>query len=449
MIKIGIVGTGYVGLVTGVCLSDFGWQVTCFDKNSDIISKLKNGESPIYEPGLDDLLSKNIFYKRLSFTTKISDITDDCDVIFIAVGTPQNSDGSADLSNVFEAASEIGRHMSSYKIIVDKSTVPVGTGQTVKKIVREELDNRKLNIEFDIVSNPEFLRQGSAIQDFTHADRVIIGTESQRAIDVMKEVYRVLYINETPFLAVNIETAELVKYASNSFLATKISFINELSELCESVGANIQQVAKGMGMDGRIGSKFLHAGPGYGGSCFPKDTKALVSIGENYQCNLGIVKATIQANERQKLRMVHKIKSEMGSIEGMLFGVLGLSFKNNTDDMREAPSLTILKELSIHGARFKVYDPKAMNKASACFNELKLPISKYCKNEYEASEGADAIILMTEWNQFRSLNVDKIKLNMKGNFFFDLRNIYNIETMKSKGFRYFSVGRSDIAKEES
>lgn len=442
MIKIAIVGSGYVGLVTGVCLSDFGWQVTCVDQNENMISQLNQGKSPIYEPGLDDLLSRNLYYKRVHFTTNINQAVNDSDVIFIAVGTPQNDDGSADLSNVLEVARQIGSSMNGYKIIVDKSTVPVGTGQSVKKMIQEELDNKGLSIDFDVVSNPEFLRQGSAIQDFTHADRVVIGAESQNAIDVMKEVYKVLYINETPFLIVNIETAEMVKYASNAFLATKISFINELSQLCEKTGANIQQVAKGMGMDGRIGSKFLHAGPGYGGSCFPKDTKALVHIGEIHQCDLGIVKAAIQANERQKHRMVDKIKGEMGSLKGKQFGVLGLSFKNNTDDMREAPSLTILKELSLLGAQFKVYDPKAMKKASACFEASDIPIMKYCEDEYDASEDADAIILMTEWNQFRSFNADKIKSNMKGDYFFDLRNIYSKEAMIQKGFQYFSVGRA-------
>ncbi|HWR62220.1 MAG TPA: UDP-glucose/GDP-mannose dehydrogenase family protein, partial [Clostridia bacterium] len=360
MIRIGIIGTGYVGLVTGVCLSDFGWQVACADRNEELIRQLNSGKATIYEPGLDDLLSKNLYYKRISFTTDMKQLVNESDVIFIAVGTPQASDGSADTSNVYNAARQIGSVMDSYKVIVGKSTVPVGTGQAVKEIIREELENRGLDIAFDIVSNPEFLRQGSAIQDFTHADRVVIGAESQNAIDIMKEVYRVLYINETPFLTVNIETAELVKYASNAFLATKISFINELSELCEKTGANIQQVARGMGMDGRIGSKFLHAGPGYGGSCFPKDTKALVSIGDMHQCELGIVRATINANERQKKRMAEKIKAELGPLEGKRLAILGLAFKNNTDDMREAPALTILRELSLAGAELKVYDPKAM-----------------------------------------------------------------------------------------
>jgi UDPglucose 6-dehydrogenase len=441
VIKIAIIGSGYVGLVTGTCLSDFGWRVTCVDQNEEVISQLKRGISPIYEPNLNDLLSKNLHNKRLDFTTDLKQAIIDCDVIFIAVGTPQKEDGSADLSSVFEVAHEIGQAMNNYKIIVDKSTVPVGTGQFVKKIIREEIDVRGLNIDFDVVSNPEFLRQGSAIQDFTHADRVVIGAESQHAIDVMKEVYRVLYINETPFLIVNIETAEMVKYASNAFLATKISFVNELSELCEKVGANIQQVSKGMGMDGRIGAKFLHAGPGYGGSCFPKDTKALVHIGEMYDCNIGIVKATIQANERQKHRMVAMMAREMGNLYGKHFAVLGLAFKNNTDDMRESPAITILSELAKQGASFKVYDPKAMEKAAQCFISRDIPIMRYCEDEYEASENVDAIILMTEWNQFRSLNLERIKANMREYYFFDLRNIYSKESMKELGFKYFSVGR--------
>ncbi len=441
MIRIGIIGTGYVGLVTGVCLSDFGWQVTCTDKNEDIISRLSSGEPTIYEPGLADLLSRNIYYKRINFTTDVEKMVNDCNIIFISVGTPQNNDGSADLTGVYEAARLIGGAMNNYKVIVDKSTVPVGTGQKVKEIISEELELRGVSIDFDVVSNPEFLRQGSAIQDFTHADRVVIGAESPSAIDTMKEVYRVLYINETPFLTVNIETAELVKYASNAFLAAKISFINELSELCENVGANVQHVAKGMGMDGRIGSKFLHAGPGYGGSCFPKDTKALIKIGESCDCELELVRATVSANEKQKQRLVQRIKNEIGSMEGKTIGVLGLSFKNNTDDMREAPSLTILKELALLGAQFKVYDPKSMEKAVNYFKELNVPILKYCSDEYDAAEGTDAIILITEWNQFRSLNVDKIKSGMRGDCFFDLRNIYSKEYMSEKGFKYYSVGR--------
>ena len=442
MNKIAIIGSGYVGLVTGVCLSDFGWQVTCVDQNDEMIHKLNQGISPIYEPGLDDLLEKNLYYRRVSFTTDLKKAVNDCDIIFISVGTPQSEDGRADLTNVFEAANQIGRSMNGYKIIVSKSTVPVGTGQLIRKIIQEELEIRGLDYEFDIVSNPEFLRQGSAIQDFTHADRVVIGAESEKAIAVMKEVYRVLFINETPFLIVNVETAEMVKYASNAFLATKISFVNELTELCEKTGANIQQVTKGMGMDGRIGSKFLHAGPGYGGSCFPKDTKALVHIGMQHHCSLGIVKATIEANEKQKHRMADMIISHMGSLKEKHLGVLGLAFKNNTDDMRETPAITILQKLAEQGARFRVYDPKAMNKAKQLLHSLQIPILKYCEDEYDASADVDGIILMTEWNQFRSLNLDKIKELMRDNFFFDLRNIYSKEALAQKGFQYFSVGRA-------
>ena len=347
MSSIAIIGSGYVGLVTGTCLSEFGWQVTCVDKEEYKIEKLKMGEIPIYEPGLQDLVTRNIYYKRLNFTTDMKKAIEESEVIFIAVGTPSKEDGNADVTNVLQVANEIGKYINEYKVVVDKSTVPVGTGQRVKKIIGEGIKNRGLNIEYDVVSNPDFLREGSAIQDFTHADRIIIGSESKKAIKIMKKFYRVLYLNETPFLITNIETAELIKYASNAFLATKISFINELSELCEKIGADIQQVSKGMGMDGRIGPKFLHVGPGYGGSCFPKDTKAIISIAKEHNCNLGIVKSVIAANDKQKLRIVDKIVNEMGSVDGKCLAILrNFSFKNNTDDMREAPSITILTELA-------------------------------------------------------------------------------------------------------
>lgn len=441
MSRIAIIGSGYVGLVTGACISEFGWQVTCVDKNQDAIEKLNRGEPTIYEPGLLDFMERNFCHKRLNFTIDIKKAIEENDVIFIAVGTPQQEDGSADLTSVLKVASEIGDYINEYKVIVDKSTVPVGTGEKVKKIIGEAIRKRGLNIKYDVVSNPEFLRQGSAIQDFTHADRVVIGAESKKAIQIMKEVYRVLYINETPFLITNIETAELIKYASNAFLATKISFINELSELCEKVGANIQQVGKGMGMDGRIGTKFLHAGPGYGGSCFPKDTRALVAMGDAHDCNMGIIKSTISANEKQKLRMVDKITSEIENLDGKVFGILGLAFKNNTDDMREAPSITILSKLAENGVKFKVYDPKAMEKALDKLYNINDSILKYCDDEYEACHDVDAVIIMTEWNQFRSLNLDRIKSSMKGEYFFDFRNIYPKELVLEKGFKYVSVGR--------
>jgi UDPglucose 6-dehydrogenase len=438
---IAIIGSGYVGLVTGTCLSDFGWNVTCVDKDEDKINKLKRGEIPIYEPGLKDLVDRNLFYRRLNFTTDIKSAVEENEVVFIAVGTPPKEDGSADLTYVIQVAKEIGQYMNSYKVIVDKSTVPVGTGQKVKEIINGIIRERDLNIEYDVVSNPEFLREGSAIQDFTHADRVVIGAESEKSAEIMKKVYRVLYLNETPFLITNIETAELIKYASNAFLATKISFVNELSELCEKVNANIQQVSKGMGMDGRIGSKFLHVGPGYGGSCFPKDTRAIVSLGEEHNCNLGIIKAVIAANENQKLRMVDKIIKELNGVEDKIFGILGLAFKNNTDDMREAPSITILSELAKKGARFRIYDPKAINEARERLQHIKESIIYYCNDEYEACEDVDAVVIITEWNQFRSLEFNKIKNAMRGNHFFDLRNIYPKELVLEKGFNYISVGR--------
>jgi len=438
---IAIIGSGYVGLVTGACLSEFGLHVTCVDKNVNKIAKLNGGEVSIYEPGLKDLISRNIDNKRLNFTTDIKKAISDNKVIFIAVGTPPSSDGSADVTHVLEVAREIGKYINTYKVVVNKSTVPVGTGQKVKTIIKDNIAQRKLDIKFDVVSNPEFLREGSAIYDFTHPDRVVIGAESSAAIETMKMVYRVLFLNETPFLSTNIETAELIKYASNAFLATKISFINELSELCEKVDADIQQVAKGMGMDGRIGPKFLHVGPGYGGSCFPKDTKAIVKIGDEHDCSLGIIKATIAANDKQKLRIVCKIIKEMGNVDGEILGILGLSFKNNTDDMREAPSIVILSELAKMGAKFKIYDPKALEEAKDKLRHIEDNILMYCNDEYEACNNADALIIITEWNQFRSLELNRIKYIMRGNYFFDLRNIYPKEFVLEKGFKYISIGR--------
>lgn len=440
MVKIGIIGSGYVGLVTGVCLSDFGWQVICVDQGEELVKELSDGQPHIYEPGLLDMLQKNLYYKRISFTTDLKKAVQDSDVIFIAVGTPPDADGNADLTQVFEAARQIGRTMNKKKIIVGKSTVPVGTGKAVKKIIQEELNKRGASIGFDVVSNPEFLRQGSAIYDFTHADRVVIGAESDSAFAVMKEVYRVLYINETPFLTVNIETAELVKYASNAFLAAKISFVNELSALCEKTGANIQQIAKGMGMDGRIGAKFLHAGPGFGGSCLPKDTRALVETGRAFGVEMSVARAAINANERQKQRMIELIEREMGRLRGKVFCILGLAFKNNTDDLRESPALDILSGLSQLGGQFKAYDPKAMEKAAGILSQKRISV-KYCKDEYEACADADALLLLTEWNQFRSLDLPRIKSLMSGDWFFDFRNIYSKEALSPLGFKYCSVGR--------
>jgi len=442
MNKIAVIGSGYVGLVSGTCIADFGMEVTCVDNNEEKIAKLLKGESPIFEPGLEELLSRNVYYKRLNFTTDIKKAVEENEVIFIAVGTPSAEDGSADLQYVMAVAKDIAEYMNGYKVIVNKSTVPIGTGQRVKKIVENILARREVEIDFDIVSNPEFLREGSAIQDFTHPDRVVVGAESIRSIEIMKEVYRVLYLNETPFLITNIETAELVKYASNAFLATKISFVNELSELCEKVGADINHVSKGMGMDKRIGAKFLHVGPGFGGSCFPKDTQALVKIADENSCNLSIVKSTIDANRKQKTRMVDKIVSTMKVVDGKTFAILGLAFKPNTDDMRDAPALTILNELAAFDVKFKVYDPEAFKEAKWRLENIKEKI-EYCNDEYEAVEKADAVVIITEWNQFRNLNIGKLKEKMKDNYFFDFRNIYNPVNIEEEGFIYSSIGRKD------
>lgn len=447
MIRIAMIGSGYVGLVSGTCFSDFGFSVICMDKNEEMIHNLSQGIPPMYEPGLDMMMEKNLYYKRLRFTTSLEEAVDQADIIFIAVGTPSLDDGDSDISGVLEVAAQIGQVMKEYKIIVDKSTVPVGTGRKVKQIIRQQLEDRGVQTDFDVVSNPEFLRQGSAIQDFTHADRVIIGAESERAVEVMKEAYRVLYINETPFLIVNLETAEMIKYAANSFLATKISFINEISELCEKVGANVQQVAKGMGMDGRIGAKFLHTGPGYGGSCFPKDTRAFLKTGQSYDCKMGIIRSTIEANDNQKKRMVEKVRQTMGNLQGKKIAVLGLAFKNNTDDIRESPSIFMMDALSQEGLTFQVYDPKAMPKTKAKFADGGISI-RFCEDEYEACIDADAVLLITEWNQFRSLDMERIKNSMADDFFFDFRNIYSPETMTKQGFKYFSVGRGESLHNE-
>ncbi|NLJ87378.1 MAG: UDP-glucose/GDP-mannose dehydrogenase family protein, partial [Epulopiscium sp.] len=336
MNRIGIIGSGYVGLVTGACLADFGMKVMCVDIDEDKINQLKEGKIPIYEPGLEQLVERNTYYKRLSFTTDIEQVVSESDVIFIAVGTPPAEDGSADLTYVLKAAEDIASYMNEYKVIVDKSTVPIGTGQKVKNIVKKVLESRNAQIDFDVVSNPEFLREGSAIYDFTHPDRVVIGGESEKAIEIMKDVYRVLYLNETPFIITNIETAEMIKYASNGFLAMKVTFINEIANFCEKVGANVQEVAKAMGRDGRIGPKFLHPGPGYGGSCFPKDTRALARMAKEHNSPITLIEATIEANERQKLLMVKKVKDAIGDLNNKTLAILGVTFKQNTDDMRES-----------------------------------------------------------------------------------------------------------------
>lgn len=431
---IGIIGTGYVGLVTGACFAEFGIYVTCIDKDDKKVRSLKKGEVPFYEPGLEGLVKKNIKNGRLRFSTKIQDAVDSSLVIFIAVGTPPRGDGSADMRYVESVAEEIAEHIKGYKVIVTKSTVPVGTGAKLTKIISKKL---KEQVDFDIVSNPEFLREGSAIEDFMRPNRVVIGARSQQAAAIMKDLYGPLYLIETPFVITNVETAELIKYASNSFLAVKISFINELSNLCDRVGADVHVVAKGMGLDHRIGAKFLHPGPGYGGSCFPKDTRALLTIASNKGLELGIVRSAVEANERQKTIMTEKIKNGLGSLKDKTIAVLGLSFKPNTNDMREAPSISIIEKLLKEKAKVKAFDPIAMEDAKLVFHDK----IKYAKGPYDCVKGADAVVILTEWNEFRNLELLKIKTLLKTPNFFDLRNIYEPEKMKRLGFNYFCVGR--------
>lgn len=430
---IGIIGTGYVGLVTGACFSEFGVFVTCVDKDRSKIDALEKGIIPFYEPGLDELVQRNLKQGRLKFTTDIKETVESSLVIFIAVGTPPKKDGSADLKYIDNVAAEIARYMDGYKVIVTKSTVPVGTGKRVKGIIKKNLQG---NNNFDVVSNPEFLREGAAINDFMRPNRIVIGASSQQAIAILKDLYEPLYLIETPFVITNVETAELIKYAANSFLATKISFINEMANLCEKTGADVNMVAKGMGLDQRIGSKFLHAGPGFGGSCFPKDTRAIIKIAEDYGTELGVVRAAVKANENQRRIVFEKIKDAMGDLKDKEVAVLGLSFKPDTDDMREAPSLYIIERLLREKARVRAYDPVAMENARTV-----LPDIRYCEDAYETVEGADALIIVTEWNQFRNLDLKRIKTLLRAPFFFDLRNIYEPEKMRKLGFDYYCVGR--------
>ncbi|HCM25991.1 MAG TPA: UDP-glucose 6-dehydrogenase [Treponema sp.] len=443
MSKIAVIGTGYVGLVSGACLADFGNHVVCVDNNAEKIAALKTGVIPIYEPGLDLVVARNIAAGRLSFTMDLAAAVKANDVAFIAVGTPPSDDGSADLRYVEQVSREIARAMDFYKIIVDKSTVPVGTGRKVEGWIREELSARGVDLPFDVVSNPEFLREGSAVQDFTHPDRVVIGSESERAHTIMKDVYRSLYLNETPYIETNLETAEMIKYASNAFLAVKITFINEVANLCEKVGANVQDVAKAMGRDGRIGAKFLHPGPGYGGSCFPKDTQAMARTGRDHGEPLSIIEATIEANEKQKARMVEKIETGLGgtgSLSGKTIAILGLSFKPNTDDMRDSPAIAVCEGLVARGAKLRAWDPAAMKEAAWRLASIKDSLL-FANDEYDALDGADALVLMTEWNQFRNLDLDRVKTLLKAPNFFDLRNVYKREELETEGFAYFAVGK--------
>lgn len=439
MNRVGVIGTGYVGLVTGTCLSEFGMNVICMDKDTNKINMLNNLEIPIYEPGLLEIVKKNYTSNRLSFTSDIEYVVKNTTTIFIAVGTPPKEDGSADLSYVLAAAKEIAQYLDSYHVIVNKSTVPVGTARKVKETISNELKKLNKNIEFDVVSNPEFLREGAAVRDFMHPDRIVIGVESKRAEEVMKSIYSVLYLINRPFVITNLETAELIKYASNAFLATKISFINEMANLCECVNADINHVSLAMGLDGRIGKYFLHPGPGYGGSCFPKDTLALAKIARDNGSKSAIIEAVVEVNKLQKIKMIKKIEKIIKNFDGKTIAVLGLSFKPETDDIRESPSLVVIKELINRGCKIKAYDPVAIENTQG---EIPNSQIEYTQDEYNACENSDAVVIMTEWNQFRYLNLDKIKSIMKVPIFFDFRNIYDPKILKEKGFIYDGVGRN-------
>ena len=429
-----VIGTGYVGLVTGTCFADFGVSVTCVDKDASKIRMLEAGEIPIYEPGLKELVEKNVKEGRLSFTTDLSEAIRKSLVVFIAVGTPPKEDGSADMVYVEEVARTIAANLNGYKVIVTKSTVPVGTGKLIEKII---MGAQPEGHKFDVASNPEFLREGSAIEDFMRPNRVVIGARSEQAVAIMKDLYSPLYLIETPFVIADIETAELIKYASNAFLATKISFINEMANICEKVGADIHMVARGMGLDHRIGSKFLHPGPGYGGSCFPKDTSAITKIAKEHGYTFRIVETVIEVNRLQRARMMDKIKAIVGEPKGLTLGVLGLTFKPNTDDIRDSPAIDIVDMLVKEGASIRAYDPAGMEHAKKV-----LPSAvKFCHDPYEAAKSADALVILTEWNQFRKLDIARIKQLLKSPKLIDLRNVYDPASMKRMGFEYVSVGR--------
>ena len=436
--KITIVGTGYVGLVSGTCFAEFGVNVTCVDKDKNKIDNLKKGIIPIFEPGLDELVKKNISSKRLFFETNLKKSIDGSDAIFIAVGTPsRETDGHADLSYVYEVAEEIAECLGHYSVIVNKSTVPIGTGKKVYEIIK----NKKPKLDFDVASNPEFLREGSAINDFMRPDRVVIGCESNKAKAILKELYRPLYLLETPIIFTRRETAELIKYAANSFLATKITFINEISDLCEKVGANVSDVSIGIGLDGRIGKKFLHPGPGYGGSCFPKDTLALVKTAQDNCSPLNLVEHVVKSNKNRKKNMYKRILNALGDYEKKKISILGLTFKPNTDDMRDSPSLDLIPELIKNNCFLKLFDPEGMKEAKTIFKKFHKKI-EWCNDSYDACNKADALVILTEWNQFRALDLKKLKKLLNQPIIIDLRNIYNPEEVKNMGFKYYSLGRN-------
>ena len=435
--RVAMIGSGYVGLVSGACFSDFGHNVVCVDKDAAKIDALKAGRIPIYEPGLENLVRDNVKSGRLSFTTSLKEAMKDVDAVFIAVGTPsRRGDGFADLTYVYGAAEEIAAEIKDYVVVVTKSTVPVGTGAKVEEIIKKA----RPDAEFDVASNPEFLREGSAIEDFKRPDRVVVGVASDRAKAVMRELYRPLYLIETPMVFTARETAEIIKYAANAFLAAKITFINEMADLCEQVGADVQDVARGIGLDGRIGRKFLNAGPGYGGSCFPKDTLALVRTAAELNAPTRIIEAVVAVNADRKKRMADKIARAFGGVSGKTVAVLGLTFKPQTDDMRDAPSLDILPLLQKQGARVRAFDPEGMNEARQL-----LPGTEFAKDEYDAMKDADGVVILTEWNEFRALDLERVKTLMKRPLMVDLRNIYKPAEMAATGFEYHSVGRP-IAK---
>lgn len=435
--RVVLIGTGYVGLVSGACFSDFGHDVVCVDKDQNKIERLLEGEVPIFEPGLENLVAENVAAGRLNFTTDLNSVVPNADAVFIAVGTPsRRGDGFADLSYVYAATEEVADALNGYTVIVTKSTVPVGTGREVERIIRD----RRPEANFDVASNPEFLREGSAIEDFKRPDRVVVGTESEKAKQVIRELYRPLYLNETPILFTDRQTSELTKYAANAFLATKITFINEMADICEKVGGNIQDVARGIGLDGRIGNKFLHAGPGYGGSCFPKDTLALVRTAEEANAPTQIVEAVVKANDERKRRMANKIIEAMdGDVNGKTIAVLGLAFKPNTDDMRDAPSLDIIPALQKAGAKIRAHDPESMEEAAKILLDV-----EYLDNAYKTLEGADAVVILTEWDEFRALDLKRVKALLKSPVMVDLRNIYRGDLLTQHGFSYSSIGRPTV-----
>ena len=430
---IAVIGTGYVGLVTGACFAEFGVDVTCVDIDQEKIDRLSAGEMPIYEPGLEQLVTKNMQSGRLRFTIDTKQAVEQALVIFLAVGTPPQSDGSPDMSFVEAAARSVAEHMNGYKVIVTKSTVPIGTGERIRGLIGA---GQKSKVNFGVVSNPEFLREGAAINDFMRPDRVVIGSRDDEAVAIMRDLYRPLYLIEAPFVVTSIEAAELTKYAANAFLATKISFINEVANLCDSIGCDVHDVAKAIGMDRRIGSKFLHPGPGFGGSCFPKDTQALASVARQFGRESLIVDAVIEVNRRQRQSMVPKIEKLVGGLEGKIIAILGLAFKPETDDIREAPALDIIRGLMKAGAKVRAYDPVAMIETAQI-----LPDVNYADDEYSAVTGADALVLVTEWNQFRALDMKRIRDLMKTARVADLRNIYEPDDMRELGFEYVGIGR--------